>query len=238
MADEPPVLRERTATYRRWPSSSLLGSLPDASRGKLLETGKLRQYPAGMTLVREGDSTTFVIVLLDGIVKVTSVTSDGHEALLAIRMGGDIIGELSALDGNPRSSTITTCGPVVGCLITQRDFHAILTRDSLLANALNRAVAGKLRAANASRVEFAGYDASTRLARVIRDLAYRYGERTSGTVAISWPLTQAELASLAGASEPTVAKALRRLRQQGIIATGYRSLTVLDLERLDLIAGK
>ena len=122
-------------------------------------------------------------------------------------------------------------------MITQRDFLAVLRRDPLIAIEVNRVIAGKLRAANASRVEFAGYDASTRLARILRELADRYGERTGDKVVISWPLTQAELASLAGTSAPTTHKALRRLRDLGIIATGYRSLTVLDQERLDLIAG-
>jgi CRP/FNR family transcriptional regulator, cyclic AMP receptor protein len=184
-----------------------------------------------------GDSTTFVLVLLEGIVKATSVTSDGKEVLLAIRVGGDIVGEFAAMDSRPRSSTVTTCGPVVGCVLAQPDFLAALRRDETLAREVDRSVLGKLRFANERRVEFAGYDAQTRVARVLRELAVAYGERSGNRVTLNWPLTQTELASLSSVAEPTVQKALRRFREVGVIATGYRNLTIQDFSRLNEIAG-
>lgn len=221
----------------QWPPSSLLGSLTKTSRDRLLEPGTTRQYLAGQVLVREGDTTKFVVVLLDGVVKATGLTLDGKEALLAIRVGGDIVGEFAALDEGPRSSTVTTCGTVVGRVIRQADFLGVLRRDNVLAEAVNRAVVAKVRAANARRVDFAGYDAPTRLARVLRELAVRYGDRSGNRVVIAWPITQPELASLAAVAEPTAQKALRRLREGGIIATGYRSLTVVDFDELNRISG-
>ncbi|MGD0062698.1 MAG: Crp/Fnr family transcriptional regulator [Streptosporangiaceae bacterium] len=220
-----------------WPPSGLLGSLPKPSRDRLLEPGMTRQYVAGQVLMREGDATKFVVVLLDGVVKATGLTLDGKEALLAIRVGGDIVGEFAALDEGPRSSTITTCGTVIGRVIMQADFLAALHRDNLLAEAVNRVVVAKVRAANARRVEFTGYDAPTRLARVLREIAVRYGERSGNRVVITWPLTQPELASLAAVAEPTAQKVLRKLREGGVIATGYRSLAIMDLDELDRIAG-
>jgi CRP-like cAMP-binding protein len=219
-----------------WPPSSLLASLTETSRDRLLGPGTTRQYPPGKVLIREGDSTRFVVALLDGVVKATGLTLDGKEALLAIRVGGDIVGEFAALDEGPRSSTITTCGTVVGRVIRQADFLAAMNRDNLLAEAVNRAVVAKVRAANARRVEFSGYDAPTRLARVLRDLAVRYGARSGNRVVIGWPLTQPELASLAAVAEPTAQKVLRKLREGGVIATGYRSLTIEDLDELSRIA--
>jgi|HubBroStandDraft_2_1064218.scaffolds.fasta_scaffold19146_2 hypothetical protein len=94
-----------------------------------------------------------------------------------------------------------------------------------------------LRFANERRVEFAGYDAQTRVARVLRELAAAYGERSGNRVTLNWPLTQTELASLSSVAEPTVQKALRRLRESGVIATGYRSLTIQDLSELNELAG-
>lgn len=221
----------------RWPPSSLLGSLTKTSRDRLLEPGTTRQYPASQVLIREGDTTKFVVVLLDGVVKATGLTLDGKEALLAIRVGGDIVGEFAALDEGPRSSTVTTCGTVVGRVIRQADFRAAMHRDNLLAETVNRAVVAKARAANARRIEFAGYDAPTRLARVLRELAVRYGERSGNHVVIAWRLTQPEIASLAAVAEPTAQKALRALRERGVIATGYRSLTIVDFCELNRIAG-
>ena len=95
-----------------------------------------------------------------------------------------------------------------------------------------RSISAKLHQA----IEFAGYDAQTRLARVLRELAVRYGDRSGGRVMVT-PVTQPELANLAGLAEPTAQKALRRLRERGVIATSYRSLDILDFHELDRIAG-
>lgn len=221
----------------RWPRTSLLGTLGEVSRDRLIGQGTIREYPADHVLIRMGEVTTFVLILLEGIVKATSVTSDGKEVLLAVRVGGDLVGEFAAMDSRPRSSTVTTCGPVVGCVLGQSDFLGMLRRDEALARQVERSVLGKLRFANERRVEFAGYDAQTRVARVLRALAAAYGERSGNKVALNWPLTQTELASLSSVAEPTVQKALRRLREAGVIATGYRNLMIEDFGELNEIAG-
>lgn len=221
----------------RWPPRSLLGSISEVSRERLLSSGTVREYPANHRLIIQGDHTTSVIVLLDGVVKAIGVSSGGKEALLAIRVGGDIVGEFAAMDGLPRSSTVIACGTVAGCVIMQADFLALLGRDKTLAQAVERSVVAKIRAGNERRMEFAGFDAHTRFARVIRELAVTYGDRSGNRITISWPVTQSELASLASVAEPTAQKALRWLRELGVISTGYRSLTVEDFTELNQIAG-
>ena len=221
----------------RWPSSSLLGSLTESARRHLLTPGVTRQYRAGTVIIREGDASTHVIVLLDGVVKATGVTLEGKEALLAIRVGGDLVGEFAAFDEGPRSSTVTTCGVVVGRIIRQTEFLAALGGDAALDRAVNRSIVSKLRAANQRRVEFLSYDAPTRVARVLREIAVSYGDRSGNVIEIRWPLTQTELASLATVAEPTVQKALRNLREHAVITTGYRTLTIVDFAALDRIAG-
>jgi CRP-like cAMP-binding protein len=207
------------------------------SKERLLALGTKHQYLKGSVLMREGDRSRHVFVLLDGVVKVTGESPDGRMALLAIRMGGDLVGEFEALDDEPRSSTVTTCGAVVGLLLSQADFLAALRRDSHLQLMVTRSILAKLRASDARRVEFAGNDAQTRLARVLRDLAQRYGNRSGDRVAIQAPVTQAELASLTSVAETTVQKALRRLRVSGIIATGRGSVDILDVNALERVAG-
>jgi CRP-like cAMP-binding protein len=182
-------------------------------------------------LIREGDVTTVVYLLVAGPVKVTGAT-DGGDALLAVRVGGDLVGELSALDGRPRLATVTTAGPVTAQVIARADFLGLLGRDPELALAVTRGVTDKLRTATSRRIEFTACDVNTRLARVLLDLAERYGEQTSAGRTIGCPLTQTELATLAGAAEPTVQRVLRQLRADGIVATGYRGTTVLDMGAL------
>ncbi|MGW2488805.1 Crp/Fnr family transcriptional regulator [Streptomyces sp. NPDC001606] len=219
-----------------WPAPSLLGSLGEDARARLLTLGVRARYDPDRILMREADHTDFVLILLDGVVKATGRTQDGRDALLAVRMGGDLVGELAALDGDPRSATVTTCGPVVARMATRAAFLDCLRREPRIADAVNRSVVAKLRSANAHRINFTGCDVGTRLARVLHHLAMTYGERAGAGAVIHWPITQPELATLAGAAEPSVHKALRRLRRAGAVSTGYRTVRVDDLARLHAIA--
>ncbi|NUS44534.1 MAG: Crp/Fnr family transcriptional regulator [Mycobacteriaceae bacterium] len=219
-----------------WPESSLLGGLPASARRALLALGATARYPAGRVLIREADDTTFVLILLRGMVKATAITQDGREALLAVRMGGDLVGELAGLDGKPRSATVTACGAVAARLVTRNDLRDCLRRDPVIALAINAAIVGKLRMANVRRVEFVGCDAPTRLARVLHQIAMTYGERLGNRAVVRWPITQPELATLSGAAEPTVQKALRALRESGVVSTGYRSITIENVSSLHRLA--
>ncbi|WP_329547577.1 Crp/Fnr family transcriptional regulator [Streptomyces sp. NBC_01356] len=219
-----------------WPSSSLLGGLGQAERDRLLTLGARMRYPAERVLIREGDETDFVLILLDGLVKVTGRADDGRDALLAVRVGGDVVGELAAVDGQPRSATVTACGPVLARSVTRVDFLACTRREPRIAHALHQTVVAKLRAATTHRVTFTGCDAATRVARVLHHLAMTYGDPVGAGAEIRWPITQPELATLAGASEPSVQKALRGLKKAGVVTPGYRSIRVDDLDRLSEIA--
>lgn len=225
-----------TGADRGWPTSSLLGGLGQAARARLLALGAQARYPAGRVLVREAESTTFVLLLLDGVVKITGRTAGDLEALLTIRMGGDLVGELAAVDGRPRSATVTTCGTVTARVVARGEFLDCLRRDPEVAHAVNASIVTKLRSATSRRVDLAGCDAATRLARVLDQIVRSYGEPEGAGAVLRWPITQPELATLAGAAEPTVHRALRRLRETGVVATGYRSIRVADLARLHRIA--
>jgi CRP/FNR family transcriptional regulator, cyclic AMP receptor protein len=215
-----------------WPPGSLLAGLREPAQKRLLALGAKCQYAdSGRVLIREGDATTSVFLLLNGTVKATAAT-DAGEALLAIRVGGDIVGELAALDGHPRLATVTTAGPVIARVIGQGEFTSLLSRDPELARAVTGSVADKLRTATSRRVDFAAGNVLTRLARVLLELAERYGEQTSVGRTIGCPLTQTELATLIGASEPTVQRALRQLKADGIVSTGYRETAIADLPGL------
>jgi CRP-like cAMP-binding protein len=101
-----------------------------------------------------------------------------------------------------------------------------------VALAISRGVTDKLRSATARRVDFTGCDVATRFARVLLELVIRYGQQTRAGTVIRCPLTQTELAALVGAAEPTIQRVLRQLRADGVVTTGYRETTVLDITRL------
>ncbi|MGW6355942.1 cyclic nucleotide-binding domain-containing protein [Streptomyces sp. NPDC055092] len=70
------------------------------------------RFDADAVLVRQGMNDRYVLLLLSGLTKVTAVVENGETSLLAVRAGGDTVGEMAAMDGSaPRSATVTACGP-------------------------------------------------------------------------------------------------------------------------------
>src|SRR2546426_6433826 len=81
-----------------------------------------RSYGHGLALLHEGDAADRVILVLSGQVKLTRVTSEGNEVILAVRGAGELIGELAAIDGEPRSATATAVEPVDTLEVPALDF--------------------------------------------------------------------------------------------------------------------
>jgi CRP-like cAMP-binding protein len=160
-------------------------------------------------LLWQGASGSHVVLLRQGFAKVTVNTAGGREALLGLRVAGDLVGEMSALNRQPRSATVTSCTPGRVSLIQKPELRAFLVRYPWAALELTGMVADRLRAANQFRIEFTAYPAAVRLSRVIAKIALSYGRRTPDGLVVGVGLTQVELASLCGAAEVTIQKALR-----------------------------
>lgn len=222
--------------YNRWPTGTFMHRLSDDLRSELLELGTLRTFPPGHILISQGDRGTSVWLLLDALVKVTGSVENGVEATLAIRVSGDIVGDMSAMDGSPRSATVATCGRAVCQQVKGPVFRSFVARRPVAALALAQVVADRLRWANQRRLDFAGYETKICLARVLIALISRHGRVTDDGVSIGVPLTRAELGMLVGAKEITAQKALRELAGEGLIRRGHRDVIVKNPVELAKIA--
>jgi len=154
-----------------------------------------------------------------------------------VRGPGALLGELSAVDGAPRSASVAALEPVVALVVPIAAFVDYLRSHGDAAIALLQLVTARLRDADRKRVESAAYDIPGRVARRLLELAERFGEPDGQGVRIGVALSQDELAGWVGASREAVAKALRVLRDRGFVTTGRRTMTVLDLEGLRKRAG-
>jgi CRP/FNR family transcriptional regulator, cyclic AMP receptor protein len=226
---------EETTTGPRWVPGSLLASLAPQERLSLLELGASRQYNAGDVILSQGDPTTFAVIILDGYVKISAVSEDGVESLLAVRTAGDVVGELAALDTSPRSATAVAAGAVLARVLTKPELDGCFRRYPRIASGFNRAVATKLRVATRHRIDFRAHDAKQRLARALLEL-FASPAGLVENAERGFLLTQSELAGLIGASEPTVHKILRELRSVGAVDTSYRHLVITDVSALRAIA--
>ncbi len=223
-------------TESSWLPGTLLGRLDESTRHEFLHLGIARTAAASRVILQEGKRESHVILLNDGLTKVTVAMTDGRHALLDVRVSGDLVGEISALNGTPRSATVTTCRASAIRIINRNDFRSFLRTHPDAAMEIAGIVADRLRIANRRRVDFASYPVKVRLARVLWEIATAYGYRERNGIVVDIQLTQSELATMCGAAEITLQKALRELRTSGIVGTGYRQVIVRDAPALQLCA--
>lgn len=224
-------------TSTAWPANSLLGRLSAPTREALLRLGTRRVHPDGDRLILEGEPGRHAFLLLQGWFKVLASTDRGPEALMAIRCGGDLVGELSLIDGRPRSASVRAAGNGVSRQIDRAAFFTFLARHEDASAEVLHAMAGKLRWATRRRQEFSSGSVQVRVARVLVELVRSYGRPDRDGRATCSMISQSDLAALVGASDATMYRCLRDLRSKNVIHTGYRRLTVLDLDVLQDIAG-
>ncbi|MFF5519288.1 Crp/Fnr family transcriptional regulator [Streptomyces coeruleorubidus] len=194
-------------------------------------------YHRDDVLFQEGEPSTYLLLLKQGLVKVTAVSETGQVTLLAIRGPGDVIGELSAADGNPqRSATVVAATDVSACLVHHQDFIRLTQQRPEIMVAMLHVLSDKLRQASRARVEVHTYTVRVRLARVLVELARSHGQEGPDGTRIDLSLTQPELAALVSASPVSIARCLREFRQARILDIGYRHLTLHDTEALAALA--
>jgi CRP/FNR family transcriptional regulator, cyclic AMP receptor protein len=194
--------------------------------------GRTRRFQAGAALFHEREPGEAVLVLTTGRVKLSCVTEGGREALLGIREPGDLIGEMSAIDGGPRSATATALEPVEVIAVGREAFVAFLDRTPRVGLVLARMLAKRLRDADRKRIEYLAGDTVGRVCSRLVELAHRFGETEGDGVHIELAITQEDLAGWTGSSREAVIRALRTLRELGWIETRRRGVTVLEVEQL------
>jgi CRP/FNR family cyclic AMP-dependent transcriptional regulator len=216
----------------RFEPSSLLDRLDQRERDALLHAGRSRAFLRDEALFLEAESTDHVMVLTHGRVKACFADRNGREAVLAVRGAGDLLGDLSAIDGGPRSAAVFALEAVEATVIAGARFRALLVERPRLASAVLALMVARLRDADRKRIEFGSLDSRARVACRLVELAHRFGEPARSGVRITLRLSQEEVAGWTGSSREAVAKALADFRTRGWIETGRRRVVVLDLDAL------
>jgi CRP-like cAMP-binding protein len=197
----------------------------------LRREGRRIQVRRGQALFVEGDRAERVFLVQSGWVIVSCVGAGGREVVLGVSGPGDVIGELSAFDQQPRSATAVAAEDVEAVVAPA----AVLTRaldDLGAAHELIAVLAVRMRGDTRKLVEFATLSTLGRIAWRLLELADRFGEPVDDGIAVSLPLSQDQLASWCGASREAAVRSLRSLRSLGLINTGRHTVTIRDLDGL------
>ena len=209
----------------------LLAPLTEAERERVLRTARPYTFAKGEVVFREGDPGETLHLVRRGRLAVQVSIPSGDTATLCVLSAGDAYGALALLrEGHDRTATVIALEPSETVALTRADFET-LRRDhpgveQLLVEMLGRSVDELSRALIEALYE--GVD--RRVVRRLVDLADAYQVASAGPIAI--PITQDDLAGMAGATRPTVNQVLQRLAAKGMVSLGRGRIDVLDLEEL------
>jgi len=197
----------------------------------LRRDGRIVEFRRGQALFVAGDLAERVFLIDLGYVLLTCTATGGREIVLAVSGPGDVVGELSALDREPRSASAFALDDVRAVVAAGSVLMRAL-EDVVAAHELIRVLAARLRDGNRKQLEFATLNTLGRVAWRLLELSERFGQPTPEGIAVQLPLSQDQLASWCAASRESTVKALGALRSLHCITTGRRSVVISDVEGL------
>ncbi|WP_276355623.1 Crp/Fnr family transcriptional regulator [Cohnella caldifontis] len=192
---------------------------------------EIRKYPARSLLFREGDPGDSFFIVLKGAVKIFIHGQEGREKTMSVFRPGDSFGELSLLDGMPRSASAQTLQKTELLAISHADFLLLLQEHFDIARAILAQLSARIRDTNQHLRDLVAFDARTRVIRGLIQMASRHGRRSKNAIEVALPLDLNELAELVGVRLAELQQALNRLDETGLIRMSEGRF-VLNLERL------
>ena len=197
-----------------------LGYISDKMVSKKFENGNLIFLEES-----EGKNLFFVV---EGSVKVTRLSKDGREVILAMLNAGDFFGEMSLLDGEARSANVIALEKTEVLSLNRDDFLVVLHDYPKIAIQLLKEMTSRLRKSDRQIVSLSLSDAEKRIALCIVRFADEQGVIKNGQVTIPKIPIQQDIANMAGTSRETVSRAMSLLTEEKYIKRNGKELKILN----------
>lgn len=207
----------------------ILRGLDDAQRRAVLAGTVRRRYRSGDSLFHQGDPADSLHLLEKGHVAVRIVNLRGVTLTLDVLAPGSAFGEQGLLDDRSRrTASVVAIGPVETRQLQRAEFVALQRAHPSVTTVLVELLAAQVRRLSEQLIDAHTMPAEQRVVQQLARLATGFASGGSATV----PLTQEELASMAGTTRPTANRALQRLVDDDVIALARGRVEVPDLDRL------
>jgi CRP-like cAMP-binding protein len=207
--------------------------LTDEERVALASSARSRRFETGALLIRSGYVDEWAVVLHSGRVRVFVA---GGPRPIALRWAGDIVGEQALLDHGERSASVLAETSVHGLIIGRREFDRVVERHPRVMRMLGAVVSERLREAD-HHLSGQHNDAFTKVAEMLLRYVNEFGAQARKLIRIGIG-SQAALGESLGMSRESVVRALKSLRDGGLITTDRGVVVIHDIEELRKIAGR
>ncbi|MFF9280332.1 Crp/Fnr family transcriptional regulator [Streptomyces griseosporeus] len=202
----------------------------------LVDRGRWRTYPSNSVLLAQGESPDCVIALVDGLVKVVQSNESGDELTLTLRGPGEVLGEMGALLGRPRSATVTAARRCTGVVLPAHAFRGYMERHRL-ETVVYQLTVERLNSHERLRADLVHLPPTGRVARVVSYLAEEVGHpQGEAGLLVELGMPRTELATMAAMRRSSALAALGQLQSAGILTLGRRRLIITDVARLRAVA--
>lgn len=207
----------------------LLGGLPDDERRAVLAEARRRKFARREVLFHEGDPADTVHLVERGRVAIRITSALGSVVTLDVVGPGGFVGELALLPpAGPRSASAVALERVETRVLRAATFDELRARHPAVTDVVLGLLGDRVRTLNARLIEALYVPADVRVLRRLVETVELYGAPDDTVV----PLTQEDLAGLAGTTRETVNRVLRREEERGVVALGRGRVDVLDLPQL------
>ena len=207
---------------------SLLSGLDRMELLRFAELTRERSYPRGSVILFEDDPGDSLFVVREGRCKVVLIGDDGREVILAILVSGDHFGELSLIDGAPRSAHVIAMDDSRLIVLRREDFRRRVEESPSLAWAMLMELSRRLRRADSQIGSLALLDVPGRMAHLLLRSA-----ADSGSDTLAKKITHQMIAQMIGASRETVSRTMREFQDKGLISVHRRQITLTDRKALE-----
>lgn len=198
----------------------------------LQRSGFSKRYAVGDLIFSPAANPESVYLVETGLARVYRVSKAGAETSFGYVAPGEVLGELSAFGGYPRQSFAQAVQASLVWKIAREPFQHLMASRPSLVIAIVQQMGERLKRLEAHIADMGSCSVRTRVARMLSELARNFGRRDGDRVVIEIPITQAELATLVGATRQTVNQALGELRNEGLVARRRQRMVLLQPDSL------
>ncbi len=217
------AIGERTQTLKAVP---FFTQLSDHELEVVRAVATEKSYPKNAVVLTEGEMGDSLFMIQSGKVKVFIGDEDGREIILKILGPGDFFGEMSMIDKQPRSASVTTIEPASFMVLSHAAFERCVEQAPRIANMVMRVLATRVREADRKIGTLALMDVYGRVASTLLELSVY----SNGKLMVGEKLSQQDLANMVGASREMVNRLLKDLSERGFISIESKSITIINRE--------
>ena len=212
-------------------SVPIFSDLSPSDLNKIAERMVLRAFTKGQMILLEDDLGQTFFVIAGGSVKITRLSDDGREVILAMLGESDFFGEMSLLDGAGRSANVVALDSSEVLTLARNDFLEILQEYPKISISLLEELTQRIRKSDQQIESLSLSDVEQRIGITLIRLAEELGTIKHGTVKINNLPYQQDIANMAGTSRETVSRTFKLLEEKGLVTREGRKLTIYNFNQ-------